>query len=80
MFSVNKKIGNLSKETNDFWKIETLEIKITTTETFLIKWIDLTAKKITELVNELEGKPIETPHAAEQRQKEFFFKSPRPVR
>lgn len=72
MFSVNKKIGNLSKETNDFWKIETLEIKITTTETFLIKWIDLTAKKITELVNELEGKPIETPHAAEQRQKEFF--------
>lgn len=69
MFSVNKKIDNLSKETNDFWKIETLEIKITT-ETFLIKWIDLTAKKITELVNEIEGKPIETPHAAEQKQKE----------
>lgn len=72
MFSVNKKIGNLSKETNDFWKIETLEIKITTTETFLIKWIDLTAKKITELVNEIEGKLIETHHAAEQRQKEVF--------
>ena len=46
MFSVKKKIGNLSKETNDFWKLETLEIKITTTETFLIKWIDLTAKRL----------------------------------
>lgn len=38
------------------------------------------SKKITELVNELEGKLIGTPHAAEQRQKEFFLKSPRPVR
>ena len=80
MFSVNKKIGNLSKETNDFWKIETLEIKITTTETFLIKWIYLTAKEITEQTHELESKPTETPHAAQQRQKEFLLKSPRPVR
>ena len=38
------------------------------------------SKKITEMVNELEGKLIGTPHAAEQRQKEFFLKSPRPVR